>query len=123
MPDLAQWVKYPGIAVSCGVAQVQVPDMAWFPLLQHRPAAVAPTQPLAQELPYAACVALKWQKDRETDSKKDRQTKTDRQTEKKQENYETGNLTKGKHSKGKKPSTNKAVHRLKDKTSKIMYPQ
>ena len=45
IPGLAQWLK----------------DLA-LPWLRCRPAAVAPTRPLAWEPPYATCVALKKQK-------------------------------------------------------------
>ena len=47
-----------GIAVSCGVGHRlgSDPELLW---LWHRPAAVAPIQPLAWELPYAMGVALK----------------------------------------------------------------
>ena len=57
IPGLAQWVKDPSIAVSCGVGQRHGsdPELLW---LWHRPAAMAPIQPLAWEPPYAAGAAL-----------------------------------------------------------------
>ena len=58
VPCIAQWVKDPGIAVSCGVGHRgnsdPTPELLWF-----RPAAAAQIRPLAWELPYAAGVALK----------------------------------------------------------------
>ena len=51
IPDLAQWVK----------------DLALL-WLWRRPAAIAPIQPLAWELPYAAGVALKRQKAKQNSS-------------------------------------------------------
>ena len=52
-----------GIAVSCGVGHRggSDPALLW---LWGRPAAAAPIGPLAWEPPYAACVALKRQKDK-----------------------------------------------------------
>ena len=46
------------IAVSCGVGCRRVLDPMWL-WLWCRPAAAAPTGPLAWELPYAAGAALK----------------------------------------------------------------
>ena len=48
----------PGLAVSCGVDQRSGsnPELLW---LWRRPAATAPTGPLALEFPYAAGMALK----------------------------------------------------------------
>ena len=56
IPALAQWVKGSGIAVSCGVGcrRGSDPALLW---LWRRPAATAPTQPLAWEPPYAAGAA------------------------------------------------------------------
>ena len=50
IPGLAQWVKGPGIVMSCGVGRRcgSVPALLW---LWHRPAATAPIQPLAWEPP------------------------------------------------------------------------
>ena len=58
IPGLDQWVKGSGIAMSCGADHRYNSDLAvlW---LWHRPAATAPIQPLAWELPYAAGKALK----------------------------------------------------------------
>jgi len=53
-----QWVKGSGVAVSCGVGCRRTLDLALL-WLWCRPAAVAPIGPLAWELPYAACAALK----------------------------------------------------------------
>ena len=58
IPVPAQMVKDLVLAVSCGVGHKQSsnPALLW---LWRRPAAVAPVQPLAWELPYATGVALK----------------------------------------------------------------
>ena len=61
IPGLAQWVKGPGIAVSCGVGCRRGSDLALL-WLWCRMAAVAPIPPLAWEPPYAAGVSLKRQK-------------------------------------------------------------
>ena len=47
-----------GVAVTCGVGRGSDLDSALL-WLWCRPAAVAPTGPLAWELPYAMCPALK----------------------------------------------------------------
>ena len=47
---LTQWVQDPVFAVSCGVGPRCSLDLAF---LWHKPAAAAPIQPLAWELPYA----------------------------------------------------------------------
>ena len=61
IPGSAQWVKGSGIATSCGISHRGGSDLAvlwlWF-----RPAAAAPTQLLAWELPRATSTALKRQK-------------------------------------------------------------
>lgn len=57
IPSLAQWVK-DLIALSCGVGRRLGSDSALL-WLWHRPAAVAPIQPLAWEPPYAASAPLK----------------------------------------------------------------
>ena len=44
--------------MSCSVGCRQSLDLGWL-WLRRRPAAAAPIQPLAQELPYAMCAALK----------------------------------------------------------------
>ena len=67
IPGLAQWVKDPGLLLSCGIAvSCSIghrcsldPMLLW---LQHRPAAAAPTQLLAREFPYVVDVALKIKK-------------------------------------------------------------
>ena len=58
IPTLAYWVKDSGIAVSYGVGCRLSSDLVvlW---LWHRPAATAPTLPLAWEPLYATGVALK----------------------------------------------------------------
>ena len=58
---LAQWVKDPAFAVSCGVGHRWGSDLAlvW---LWRRLAAAALMGPLAWELPYAAGMAIKIQK-------------------------------------------------------------
>ena len=59
IPDLPQWVKDPSsVAISCGVGHRHSSGLALL-WLWHRPAAVAPIQPLAWELPYAMGEALK----------------------------------------------------------------
>ena len=58
----AQWVKDPMLPVSCGVGHRLGSDPA---LLWCRPAATAPTRPLAWEPPCAAGTALKTQKEKE----------------------------------------------------------
>ena len=57
IPGLAQWVKDPGIAVSCGVGHRRGSDpvLLWF---WRRLAATALIKPLAWEPPYAAGAAL-----------------------------------------------------------------
>ena len=51
--------------MSCGVGHIRSSDPAWLWLwLWCRPAAAAPIQPLAWELPYAAGTALKRQKEK-----------------------------------------------------------
>ena len=63
VPGLIQWVKDPGIAMSCGVVCRCSSDLAlqgpWY-----RQAAAASIQPLAWELPYATGAALKSKKKR-----------------------------------------------------------
>ena len=58
IPDLAQWVKGSGIAVSCGVGRRCGSDLA-LPWLWCRPASAALIRPLAWELPYASGAAIK----------------------------------------------------------------
>ena len=61
IPGLAQWVKGPGVAVSCGEGGRCSSDLMllWLWLHSYWLAAVAPIQPLAWELPYATGAALK----------------------------------------------------------------
>ena len=61
IPGPAQWVKISNIALSCGMGHRLSLDLALL-CLWHRPAAVAPIQPLAWERPYAMGVGLKKQK-------------------------------------------------------------
>ena len=75
IPGLTQLVKYPELPQ----AVVQVEDVAGSDVaaqiwhccscgigqhLQHRPAAAAPIQPLAWELPYATGMAIKRKKEK-----------------------------------------------------------
>ena len=58
-PQLVQWVKGSiSVAMSCGVGCRHGSDLALL-WLWRRPAAVAPIQPLAWELPYAEGAVLK----------------------------------------------------------------
>ena len=68
---LAQWVKDPSVALSCGVGHRcgSDPTLLW---LWHRPAAVALIRPLAWEHPYTASMALKRQKQKQTNKQKAR---------------------------------------------------
>ena len=61
IPGLAQWVKDPAFAVSCGVGHRLSLDLALL-WLWCRPVAPALVQPLAWEPPYAAGLALKRRK-------------------------------------------------------------
>ena len=75
-PGLAQWVKDLAVAVSCGVDHRcgSDPILLW---LWHRPAAVAPIQPLSSELPYARSAALKTKtKKKEKKKKKKEKSRT-----------------------------------------------
>ena len=58
IPGLSQWVKNPGVAMSCGVGPRRGLDPTLL-CLWHRLAAVAPIRPLAWEPSYAAGMALK----------------------------------------------------------------
>ena len=64
IPGLPQWVGI-GVAVSCGVGRrgSSDPTLLW---LWCRLATVAPTGPLAWELPYAIPAALKQNKQTKT---------------------------------------------------------
>ena len=57
IPGLVQWVKDPGIAVSCGVGRRRSlnPTLLW---LWRRPVAIVPIRPLAWEPPCVVGVAL-----------------------------------------------------------------
>ena len=68
IPGLAQWVKDPAFAMSCGVGHRHSSDPVWL-LLWRRPAATAPIGPLAWEPPYAASAALKRNKKQKTSPK------------------------------------------------------
>ena len=57
---LTQWVKEPGVAVSCGIGRRCSSDLALL-WLWCRLAAVALIRTLAWELPYAVGVAIKKQ--------------------------------------------------------------
>ena len=61
IPDLAQWVKDPAVAVSCGVGCRcgSDPALLW---LWRRPVATVPIRPLAWESPYAMGAALEMAK-------------------------------------------------------------
>ena len=58
IPGLAQWVKDPALAVSCGVGRRCGLDLVLL-WLWHRLAATAPIRPLDWEPPYARGAALK----------------------------------------------------------------
>ena len=58
IPGLAQWVKDPVVAMSCGVGRRHGSDLTLL-WLRCRPAAAAPIRPLAWEPPYATGAALK----------------------------------------------------------------
>ena len=60
IPDLAQWVKGSGIAVSCGVGLRCNSDVALL-CQGHNPAAATLIQPLAWEISYAVGAVLKKQ--------------------------------------------------------------
>ena len=68
VPALAQWVKDPAVAVSCGVGcrRGSDPALLW---LWRRPVATAPIGPLAWEPPYASGAVL--EKDKKIKIKKD----------------------------------------------------
>ena len=58
---LAQWVKDPVVAMSCGVVRRCSSDLVLL-WLWHRPAATALIRPLAWEPPYATGAALRSKK-------------------------------------------------------------
>ena len=63
IPGLAQWVRDPGIAVSCGVGRRRGSDPALL-WLWRRLVATAPIRPLAWEPPYAARAAQEMAKNK-----------------------------------------------------------
>ena len=63
IPGLAQWVKDPVLAVSCGIGRRYSSDLALL-WLWCRPVATELIQPLTWEPPYAAGTVLKRQKKR-----------------------------------------------------------
>ena len=69
IPDLAQWVKGSGIAVSCGLCHICGLDSALL-CLWGRPAATAPVWPLTWDLPYAMDAGLKRQKKKKKKKKR-----------------------------------------------------
>ena len=69
IPGLAQWVKNPGVATSCGVGRRRGSDPALL-WLWRRPVATARIRPLAWELPYAAEAALEIAKRQKKKKKK-----------------------------------------------------
>ena len=77
--SIKMWVQSVGqgscIAVSCVVGHRQTSDLALMSLW-HRPATVAPIQPLAWELPYATGVALGKKKKAKERKKTRKQAKT-----------------------------------------------
>ena len=68
IPGLAQCVKDPSVAMSCGVGHKHCLDPEWV-WLWCRPAAVAPIRPLAWEHPYAEGTVLKRQKQKQKQNK------------------------------------------------------
>ena len=94
---LAQWVKDPVIAVSCGVGRRRGldPVSLW---LWCRPAATTPIRPLAWEPPYAVGAALK---------------RTKRQKKRKKETTQNGQGGKKKKKKPKKQTNKKQKGRTK----------
>ena len=78
IPGLAQWVKDPGIAMSCGVGcrRGLDPALLWF---WCRPVATAPIRPLAWNLHIAAGVAQEKAK-RQKKKKEKRKKKFTRRT-------------------------------------------
>ena len=70
IPGLTQWVK--DLSLPCGIGRHGLDAVLLW--LWHRPAAVAPIQPLAWELPYAKSVALKSKKKKKK-KKKERMKK------------------------------------------------
>ena len=79
IPGFAQWVKDPVLPVSCGVGCRRSSDSALL-WLWRRPAAMAPTGPLAWEPPCAVTAAQEMAK-RPKKKKRERETKTPSCTE------------------------------------------
>ena len=69
IPGLTQWIKDPGVAVSCSVGHRHGSDLVLL-WLWCRPAATAPIRSLAWESPYAVSTALKMQKKKKTKKQK-----------------------------------------------------
>ena len=69
IPGLAQWVKDPGVAMSCGVGRRcgLDPRLLW---LWHRPAPIVPIGLLAWGPLYAAGAPLKKKRQKDTPPKK-----------------------------------------------------
>ena len=61
IPGLAQWIKDPVVALSCGVGRRRGSDLALL-WLWRRPAAVVPIRPLAWEPRHGMGMALKKEK-------------------------------------------------------------
>ena len=76
IPGHAQWVKDPGVAMSCGVSHGYSAD----PVLWGCGCGIAPIQPLAWKHPYVMGVALKKDKNKT----KQQNRIVDRQKKKKQ---------------------------------------
>ena len=66
VPGLTQWIKDPGIAMSCGVGRRHSSDLALL-CLWCKMTATVPIQLLAWELPYAMGAALKRQEKNKKD--------------------------------------------------------
>ena len=65
IPGLAQWVKGSSLSTSCSIGRRHGLDLALL-WLWRRPAAIAPIQPIASELPHTAGSALKKQTNKKT---------------------------------------------------------
>ena len=68
IPGITQWVKGSGVAMSGDVGHSCCSDLALL-WLWCRPAAAAPIQPLAWELPYDTGASLKRKKKKDNNSK------------------------------------------------------
>ena len=85
IPGFAQWVKDPGVAMSCGVACRCSLDLALL-WLWCRLEAVDPIRPLAWEPPYATGLAL-----RSKNKNKNKNKKPPQKTQKPNQNKKTPN--------------------------------